>query len=147
MIYDHISNFSHYCSLHPALPAIEQWLNTKLIQALSLGTYDLPNEVKLILSEYTTQPASQGFIECHRRYIDLQFLLSGEEYIGVAHRQNCESEPYDKANDVQKLTGKLDFLPLRTDNFFLLFPDDAHQPQVQINKPMVVRKAVLKIPF
>lgn len=146
MIYDHISNFSHYLSLHPALPEIEQWLNTKVVHALSLGSYDLPNKVKLILSEYTTQPASVGFIECHRRYIDLQFLLSGEEYIGVAHRRDCKSGPYNRGEDVQKLTGELSFLPLRTSNFFLFFPDDAHQPQVQIDNSMIVRKAVLKIP-
>lgn len=110
------------------------------------GTYPIGgDDVRALVQRYTTKHASEGKWEAHRAHIDLQFVLSGEEHVGIAPIARLEAEPYDEAKDIMWLTGQGDHVTLRPGEFVLLWPEDAHMPGMAIGEPMPVLKVVIKI--
>lgn len=45
------------------------------------GVYELSPRVKAVVSDYTTKEVNENGYEAHRDYIDIQYLLSGNEVI------------------------------------------------------------------
>ena len=83
--------------------------------------------------------------EAHRKNIDLQFVLTGEEHVGVVPIGRLVADPYDAEKDIMWLTGEGDRVTLRPGEFVLLWPEDAHMPAMAIDTPMPVLKVVIKI--
>ena len=82
-----------------------------------------------IVQEYMTKDESEGFIECHRKYIDVQYVASGIEQAGISAKSACcEAAKYDKDKDFQKLRGKTDFITLDPSVFAIFFTEDGHIP-------------------
>jgi biofilm protein TabA len=104
--------------------------------------------VKLIIDEYTTKPETEKKAEYHRKYIDLQLMLSGTERFGYADLSRCTDKiPYDAEKEAGFVNGILDFCTLHTGSFALFYPNDVHMPGVQMaDGPGSVKKAVFKIP-
>jgi YhcH/YjgK/YiaL family protein len=101
-----------------------------------------------LVQEYSTKDESEGFIECHRKFIDIQYLAKGSERVGVRAKSACAPLiPYDPEKDFQKLKGKVDFITLDPDVFAVFFPDDGHMPAIKYGKKNEkVRKIVVKVP-
>lgn len=105
------------------------------------GIYALPQQ-------YSPTKKEERSIEAHQRYIDIQVMLDGVEYLGFSQKDTLHSLGYDEDHDFEQLTGTLSFLPFRTENFAVLFPHDAHMPGV--NGPgstKTVKKIVIKVPI
>jgi len=122
----------------------EQDLNT-----LELGRYDLLEDTFLIISEYRTKDTDH--FEAHRKYIDIQYLAKGKEYIFVTPlepEKQHEIQGYDEAKDLE-FFDKEDFTPhlLSPDKFMVFFPSDGHKPGMKVDTNEVVRKVVVKIPY
>ena len=101
-----------------------------------------------LISEYDTKPVSEGFIEFHRKFIDVQIVIRGREKIGIANKINCRELEYDEEKDLGRLEGQTDFISLDTDNFVIFFPQDGHMPQISCSdKREKVKKVVFKIPL
>jgi|SRR6185437_13858298 len=84
--------------------------------------------------------------ESHLKYIDLQYVISGEEKIGVAPASTLTiTDPYNKENDVAHYTGPGKIFDAKPGTFFLFFPGTAHRPNITAggNKPDL--KIVIKI--
>jgi YhcH/YjgK/YiaL family protein len=101
-----------------------------------------------LVQEYPTREESDGFIECHRKYIDIQYLAKGTEKVGICAVSSCKPLiPYDPEKDFQKLKGKVDFITLEPNVFAVFFPGDGHMPAIKKgNRNEKVRKIVVKIP-
>jgi YhcH/YjgK/YiaL family protein len=100
------------------------------------------------VQSYETQPAEGRLFEAHRKYIDLQVVLSGREYIGWAPLSELkeESEKFSKGGDIAFYSGDCRInTTLNSDYFALLYPQDAHMPCTQIDGAEHVRKVVFKI--
>jgi biofilm protein TabA len=146
MIYDALSNFGLYTAVHPLFNEVQAALADGLL-ALSVGRHDLAAGIYVSVSEYLTRPAAESFIECHRKYIDIQLLSAGVERIGVAAKALCaEASGYDADRDFQQLTGRLDFLTLAPGHFAVFFPADGHMPGISAEQPERVKKFVVKVP-
>ncbi len=104
------------------------------------GTYALPQE-------YAVKRKEDKSIESHRKYIDIQVMIEGTEYLGYAEKNTLQSLGYSDEHDFSRLAGTLTFLPFCQDFFAVLFPQDAHMPGVegQGSKPSV-KKIVIKVP-
>ncbi len=103
----------------------------------------------VMVQGYTTQPREACRYEAHRRYIDIQLLLAGEEIIEVMSVAGLPPEvPYDGTRDVAFFrtpeTRGAQIL-LRPGDFAIFLPDDAHMPKIQALAPAPLRKAVVKI--
>ncbi len=126
------------------------FLATNNLDSLPTGNYQIiEGRCRASVSEYVPCIESDGGIEEHRRFIDLQYTLSGKEKMGIA--TDCSvQKPYDEKADIGFHTSKhIKYYPAAADRFFLFFPSDRHQPSVRDkNSPEVKsRKVVLKIEY
>ncbi len=140
MIIDNIKNISWY-----GFSDVVNSVCTFLTEALEkeVGTYELPSGMYALVQEYTTITQSEGKLENHKKYVDLQYIASGEEKIGVT-LNGVISQPYDEQSDVAFFTGSSSLVTLKEGEFALFFPQDIHMPK--IGSGSFVKKVVIKIP-
>jgi len=148
MIFDSLDNFSLYAGVYAGFADLGKFLSKTDLSTLTVGKHPI-NILGAYASvnEYKTKPIEDCFIECHLKFIDVQVIAWGEEKIGVTHKRFCAEQPYDDEKDLQKLSGKVDFITLLPDFFAVFFPHDAHEPGVISGTAAVaVKKIVFKIP-
>jgi biofilm protein TabA len=84
--------------------------------------------------------------ESHQKYIDLQYVISGEEKIGVAPVSTATViKPYNPAKDAANYTADGTYYIATPGQFFLFFPPDAHRPNIKVDGYDTVKKLVIKI--
>lgn len=150
MIYDSLNNFDSYLCLHPHFSDALAFLKDHegRLPDLMPGSYDINSSGAFAsISEYASKPLSEGFLEYHRKYIDIQIIIEGREKIGIAQKVNCMDQGYLEEKDLGKLEGTADFIVMDRTNFAIFFPQDAHMPQIICSdRREKVKKAVFKIP-
>jgi YhcH/YjgK/YiaL family protein len=118
---------------------------------LELRRYDIDgNDLYAVVSEYLTKNEEDARYEAHRQYIDIQYVISGKELIGIAHASDIKEilEPYDFNKDIVFMTVNLiNNSPANPDRFFIFFPDDIHRPGLKDGENSIVRKIVVKVNF
>jgi len=146
MICDVLQQLTRYRNVLPHFEAIHAFLNRKDLLELPLQRMDLVPGIYAILSEYQTRPADELRWEAHRRYLDIQYLIWGEERIGYSSGPDFQCiEPYDELKDIAFYTGHGYELPLGRDYFVILFPGEYHMPGIMTHSPEMVRKVVIKV--
>ena len=99
---------------------------------------------------YLTKPREQGVFETHRKYVDVQVIFQGEEFMEVTcPRKLTLREAYNPERDAIFYE---DFahaarLHLRVGDAAIYFPEDAHMGALQVSDPKLVRKTVIKVPL
>jgi YhcH/YjgK/YiaL family protein len=119
------------------------------LAALPLGRTDIDgNDVFLTVSEAETRPPEQVRFEAHRRYVDIQLVVRGQESIGYAPVEKLTTvEPYDSAKDIEFFAVPQEpaSLALRAGEFVVFAPGDGHRPSLHLDGPHVSRKVVVKV--
>lgn len=106
------------------------------------------DDLYYILQHYTTRPIDQARFESHKKYIDIQALLAGEEIVYTSPIAGLEVvEPYSEAKDIMfhRVGTPVAQTRLQPGIFCLLYPHDAHLPCCQVTCPTPVHKVVFKI--
>lgn len=146
MIVDTLENASLYFSLDQGIERGLRYLQDADLGALSPGTYPIEGDrIFCIVQDYLTIPPEEGFWEAHRRFIDIQFVAKGCEWIGYAPLRSLELERYDEARDLAVLSGEGSYVRVSEGTFMILGPGDAHKPRIALGSPENVRKAVVKV--
>lgn len=127
---------------------IINFLNTLSVET-PVGRYEIKDGVYANVDEYTTKNHEKCDLEAHKKYIDIQLLLSGNERIDFADIKGMSVKiPYDEKRDVMffNLPEKVNTLYLKSGNFALFYPEDAHRPQMNSSEVSCkVKKVVVKI--
>jgi biofilm protein TabA len=119
------------------------------LKKLELKRYDIDgNNLFVLVSEYSTKNPETTRFEAHKNYIDIQYVVSGSELIGIAPlaSQDAVLQPYDAAKDIEFVSikkGKM--VQANPATFFVFFPEDAHMPGLKEETNAPVRKIVVKI--
>ena|SRR5215831_5963873 len=117
------------------------------LQSLAKGRYPIDsNNVYATVTEDPSKDFDKTQWESHRKYVDLQLVISGEEKMGRAPvAEATVTKPYDETRDVANYTaeGKIYLVPAGT--FQIFFPIDAHRPNITPGGNKVVKKIVIKI--
>jgi len=118
---------------------------------LADGKYHLRgDDLFAIVMDYRTQAAETGELEAHRRYLDIQMLLSGREGVACYNVADLRVlQPYDSEQDFE-LYQVPPLVPARfvlhPGRFLALFPHDAHMPCLMLEHGAeAVRKVVVKV--
>jgi len=102
-----------------------------------------------ILQRYRTARLDAPQFEYHRKYIDLQYILAGEEIIGWAPAAGMTpSFSYDEGQDIcfgLMEQGKWSPLRLLAGQLAVLWPEDGHAPRLATEQVCLVRKIVVKV--
>lgn len=104
------------------------------------------NNVYAIVTEGPARKEDTTKWESHRHYIDIHYVIKGQEKIGVTPVTSAKVvNAYDKAKDIIFYTAKGNYYKADAGNFFIFFPQDAHRPNLQVNGNETVKKIVVKI--
>ena len=147
MIKDTLNNANLYYQLSSSLKKGFEWLESTDINTLEDGKYLIEGE-KVYASIQTYETKNDAKYESHKKYIDIQYIVSGEEKIGVTNLKNCTScIAYEKSKDLEFYDINCDeeYLSLTKGEFLVLFPHDAHKPSISKTNKTIVRKVVVKV--
>ena len=146
MIKDLLCNYKNYRELDKNLVKGLEFLSNTDWELINDGKHIISDEIYVNIQTYVTKDDAD--FEAHREYIDIQYIISGEELIGVTDYKKCETTiPYDKEKDIEFLSGEGFYENLLKGEFMILYPNDSHKPSISIDKksPQKVRKAVVKV--
>jgi biofilm protein TabA len=86
--------------------------------------------------------------ESHKKYIDLQYVISGKIKIGIAPVAKATvTEPYSESRDAANYNVDGKYLTATPKEFFLFFPQDAHRPDIKVEGADSLKKLVIKIRY
>ncbi len=84
--------------------------------------------------------------ESHRKYIDLQCVVTGDEKMGkYPFTELTVTKPYDEAKDVANYSGEGKIYDVTAGTFIVFFPSNAHRPNITPGGNKVVKKVVIKV--
>jgi len=147
MIFDTLDNIHRYASLGiPRLAAALKFLQETDLAALPAGRQDLDGDnLYVLVQEYATRLPGQGKWEAHRRYIDIQCLVFGQERMRFANVRTMQLGDYIPEKDFQQLSGEGSTVDVFSGSFVIFFPEDGHMPCLAVQAPEPVKKVVLKV--
>ena len=148
MIYDTLDNLGQYSGIAPEAVAMLLKKLPEFSAASPAGkTVLIENKLFILIQHNVTRPASDGKIETHNDFADLQMLLDGSELIGYAPTAGLETlVPYQPEADYTLYAADptvTSLLPLKPGNFAIFLPEEGHMPGCGDGTPVV--KAVIKI--
>jgi biofilm protein TabA len=149
MIQDTLDNSAGYEILGQRFSKAFGFLRT-VDGAQAPGRHEIDGDrVFALVQKYSTKPIESALFEVHRRYIDVQYVHSGRETILWAPLAAMKEQTmaYDSAKEAAlwKLVRDVTPLHLGPGHFAILFPQDAHAPCVEWEKPEEVFKVVVKV--
>lgn len=147
MIYDHLSNAKLYYGLNPRIDqALDFLLDTDLMDAKP-GRYEIDGDnIYYLVQEYDSKLPEAAKWESHKKYLDIQYVLSGTEQMGYAYITDMEViQDALEAKDCIYYAGEGRMLLAKAGTFAIFFPDDIHRPGLMVKQQEPVKKIVVKI--
>jgi YhcH/YjgK/YiaL family protein len=148
MIADVLKNRHIYANISPRIKTALEYVAKTDFSVVEPGRYELDGSNLFVLVQaYDSIPREQGKWECHKKYIDIQYIAEGVEQIGCNNVDKMKvTTEYNPEKDIAFLSGEGDFITFSRGSYGIFFPEDAHQPKVAPNNiPGAVKKVVVKI--
>ena len=150
MVTGALSQIQLYRSIHPNIEKAIDHIMGLDVTVLATGKYEIDgDDIFYMVNEYSTKPATECEPERHRKYTDIQIMLSGTEKFGYSPFTDQQpSTGFLPDNDVafyQLPPETIDYITLSPGRFILFFPSDIHQPEVSATSPAPVKKLVVKV--
>jgi YhcH/YjgK/YiaL family protein len=124
-----------------------QFLKSNDLRNLS-GRHDLDgNNVYVLVSDYNSKEKSETRYEVHRKYVDIQYVAVGEEYMGKASlEQSGTATPYNEATDIEFFDYEDgNYFLANQETFFIFFPDEVHRSSIKVNESVPVKRIIVKL--
>lgn len=144
MIIDRLTNSSIYATLHPGIAAALGFLSSPHAASLAPGRYPIAgDDIFAIVEKCQGRGRERSPLEIHDKYIDVQFVVSGDEWMGWSPLAECTLEPagFDTANDCGILNERPQaWFQVQPGWFVIFYPSDAHAPlagQGEVHKIVV----------
>jgi biofilm protein TabA len=148
MIVNHIDNVNSYKGLNEKFDKAFEYIQNTNFEKLEPGFYEIEGEeLFLNLVEYETKGIEDRVWESHKRYIDIQVIIEGHEFIGYELFERLKiKEDYNEQDDIYFLEGSLQSkVKLEKGDFIICYPQDAHMAGIMVNGHEKVKKAVFKV--
>ncbi|NLO73375.1 MAG: DUF386 domain-containing protein [candidate division WS1 bacterium] len=146
MIIAKLADSERYAGILPSLAEAFRWLRETEPGALPPGRQEIDGDrVWANVIQAPAKSCEEARLEVHRRHLDVQYLLSGEESFGWRPVGECTEAAgeFDEAADVGFFTDDpLAWYLFPPESFALFFPEDAHAPLVGQGE---IRKVVVKV--
>ena len=146
MIIDRLENADQYCDMHPAFAKAFAFLKRSDLAELPAERHDIDGDrLFCMISKGPGRPRSEANLEAHRKYIDIQFIIAGDEEMGWKPTADCHTvhTPYDAEKDIEFFKDQPDsWNKVPPGSFAIFLPQDAHAPLVSEGE---IHKVVLKI--
>ena len=113
----------------------------------SIGRHDIDENLFFFLNRYETKDEKDCTWEAHRAYLDIHYILEGQENIAIDHiKRQKVIEEYDTDKDAVFLEGKVQTLvTMSPGDVMICFPEDSHKVGIISKERQTVKKIVLKV--
>lgn len=148
MIIDNIKNAKKYYNLSPLIKKAFEYLEKNNLKNINCGKYEIEgDDIFMNIQEYQTKQIQDTKAEAHKKYIDIQFMITGSETMGYANiDNNLGLISQDEDNDVYFYKSDLQFTTLSENDFVIFMPQDIHMPCLDVNnEKQKVKKVIVKI--
>ncbi len=150
MIVSELLHIERQISLTSHMIKALAFLQQQDLRGLADGRVEIDGDrVFAIVQRYETIAIHVPKFECHRKYVDIQCIVSGEEIIAwmPAERMTIV-EPYNAEKDIcfgEDPAGKWTAVHLQAGQLAVLWPEDGHAPKISPGVPAPVMKIVMKV--
>lgn len=150
MIIDTIQNCEKYALLHKSFQRAFDAIKNALDKDMPVEKCEIDGtDLFISVQEYNTKLAENARFEAHRKYIDIQYIVSGEEVVEVTDLSKTVIETeYNETKDVEFYTptGNVWRGILTAGEYGIFFPNDVHRPALAVEGvPAPVKKILVKI--
>jgi YhcH/YjgK/YiaL family protein len=150
MILCDFKDIEHQIAINPRLKKAIDFLRRPDLPGLPDGKVELDGEqVFAIVQRYETVITDSPKFEYHRKYVDIQYIASGEEIIGWAPIERMAiTEMYDAERDIafgSVASNQSTRLLLQAGQAAVLYPEDGHAPKLAAGSASAVMKIVVKV--
>ncbi|MDP4285922.1 MAG: YhcH/YjgK/YiaL family protein [Bacteroidota bacterium] len=123
------------------------FLKSHDLTKLATGKYPIDGDnVYASVTYDPTKDFDKSKWESHRKYTDLQYVISGGEKIGVTPVAGLTvTEAYSAEKDIAHYNGPGKIYDAKPGTFFLFFPGTAHRPNITTGGNKPDKKIVIKI--
>ncbi len=145
MILDTLKNAARYAGLKVGCSEAFGFLDQPGLTELPDGKYEIAGDsVYAIVDRTQGRKVSDAQLEGHRRYLDIQYVISGNESMGWRSREGLASAvPYDEARDLEFFEGEPEsIVRVPPGSFAVFLPSDAHLPLIGDGP---IHKVVVKV--
>ena len=145
MIHAKLQDARDYLGIHPRLDKALELLTPAFLESVGTVQQNLEEDRLYVTRyDYETLPEAETFFESHRRYLDIQLMLRGSEWVGISHPAGLEE--FTQKGDFWGYHGEIEQkLLLKPGDFLVVFPGDAHRLKIAAGAPEAVSKVVFKI--
>lgn len=148
MIIDKLEHAHRYTAMGDGIAKALQYLQDTDLASIPLGKHFIDGDrLFAIVQEYDTMDSANEQMESHRKYTDVQYVVSGSELVGhsLLSAQQVSKE-YSYEEDFMLYADKPDFFTrFDAGTFMIFFPTDLHAPCIKVDMPVKVRKVVVKV--
>ena len=149
MILDRFDRSDFYAKLHPGFGAAFEFLKTPGIEKLPAGKHPIDGD-RLFASVAFPKSVGQeqAKLEVHRRYIDIQVCIKGNDIIGWKPTPEClvRKTEYRADTDIEFFGDAPElWLSLPPHTFAIFLPTDGHAPLAGKMDGDELHKIVMKV--
>lgn len=128
------------------IPGLEEAIKTiEGLETLEPATYPLSCG-KVMVQKGTTKPLAGAALEAHGKFLDIQYILEGQEVVGWAPTDTLTPEgAFNTEKDVGMYTGSSTPLTVKAGYCYVVYPEDAHAPGKHLDTPNDYTKIVVKL--
>jgi YhcH/YjgK/YiaL family protein len=150
MFVSHIGTFTKEKNLFsPTLQKALEYLKNTDFTKMEIGRQEIDGDnMFALVSEYQPKPKAERRAEAHVKYVDIQYIVTGEESMGYGLLSDKNPVLEDKLNEkdiifYKSVENESDII-VSQGMYAIFFPSDVHRPGCAISDT-TVRKVVLKI--
>jgi YhcH/YjgK/YiaL family protein len=146
MILSALSQSDRYAALHPLFARAFNYIRSTDLFALAPGRYPIAgDDLIAIVEQVPGKTREMAKLEAHRRYIDIQLVLQGDETMGWKPLADCLNpvSEHSMEKDIRFFhDAPASWVAVPPDHFCIFFPEDAHAPLVGNG---TIRKVIFKV--
>jgi biofilm protein TabA len=146
MILSTLASADRYATLHPLFQRAFDYIRDTDLFNMAPGRHNIVGESLIIIVEHAQgKPKEHARLEAHRRYIDIQLVLDGDEVMGWKPLTDCLNpvSEHSEDRDIRFFDdAPASWVAVPPDHFCIFFPEDAHAPLVGSGK---IRKVIFKV--
>ena len=130
----------------PIVPGLEEaFEKVNALTSLEPATYPLENGRFIVMSGNTVSTVG-GTCEAHGQYLDIQYIVKGQEVMGWAPLDTLTvAEEFSAEKDVGFYSGHCEFIRIAEGNCYVVFPEDGHMPTRYLEESNEYTKIVVKL--
>jgi len=134
MLLTRLEEADRYVNLHPGLAAALAFLRRPDLAQLAPGRHEIDGErIYAVVIQAPGRSREAVRLEAHRKYLDVQFALTGTDQMGWKSTPACKQPQgeYDPAKDVVLFDdAPQTWVAVEPGHLAVFFPEDAHAPMV-----------------